>query len=409
MHDVELYRQILGLPEPWSVTDVKLDLKGGRVEVLVTHPEGLRWACPQCGRELAVHDHAAERSWRHLDTCQLQTVLRARVPRVNCAEHGVLQIKVPWAEARGRFTALMERWIIDVLQQCATVSGACRLLRLSWDEVFGVMERAVRRGQVRKQPRVLRQIGVDEKAFRKGHSYTTIVSDIERSTIEYLADERTRESLEGFYSTLTPRQRDGIEGVAMDMWEPYIQATRANVPEAPRKIVFDRFHIMQHVGQAVDAVRKAEHRALRAAGDETLTRTKYLWLHSQENLTDARREQLSLLLGQNLKVARAWAIKESLRRLWDYQREGWARRYFARWFFWATHSRLEPMRKVAYMLKRRLDNIVTYCRLRITNAVAEGINSKLMAIKRRACGYRNPEHFKIAAYFFCGGLDLYPR
>lgn len=409
MRDVELYRQILGLPEPWSVTEVNLDLKAGRVEVLVSHAEGLRWTCPECGRELAVHDHAAERSWRHLDTCQLQTVLRARVPRVNCPEHGVLQIKAPWAEARARFTQLMERWIIDVLQQCATVSGACRLIGLSWDEVFGVMERAVRRGQARKRPQILRQIGVDEKAFRKGHSYTTIVSDIERSTIEYLADERTRESLEGFYSSLTSQQRDGIEAVALDMWEPYIMATQAQVPQAPRKIVFDRFHIMQHVGQAVDTVRKAEHRALRAAGDETLMRTKYLWLHSQENLTQERRDQLAILLGQNLKVARAWAIKESLRRLWDYRREGWARRYFARWFFWATHSRLEPMRKVAHMLKRRLDNIVTYCRLRITNAVAEGINSKLMAIKRRACGYRNSEHFKIAAYFFCGGLDLYPR
>jgi len=400
MRDVDLYRQILGLPEPRSVTGVNLDLQAGRVEVRVSHPEGLRWACPQCGNELAVHDHAPERSWRHLDTCQLQTVLQARVPRVNCPEHGVLQVKAPWAEARGRFTALMERWIIDELQQCATVSGACRLLRLSWDEVFGVMERAVRRGQMRKQPRILRQIGVDEKAFRKGHSYTTIVSDIERSTIEHLANERTRQSLEEFYRSLTAPQRDGIEAVALDMWEPYIMATKAQLPEASRKIVFDRFHIMQHIGQAVDTVRKAEHRALRALGDETLAGTKYLWLHSQENLTDSRREQLSLLLDQNLKVARAWAIKEALRRLWNYRREGWARRYFARWFYWATHSRLQPIRKVAHMLKRRLDNIVTYCRLRITNAVAEGINSKL--------GYRNPEHFKIAAYFYCGGLDLYP-
>lgn len=409
MRDVELYRQILGLPEPWCVADVKLDLERNRIEVQVTHPEGLRWSCPRCGKELAVHDHAPERTWRHLDTCQLQTLLRARVPRVECAEHGVLQIMVPWAEARSRFTLLMERWIIDVLHQCATVSGACRLLRLSWDEVFGIMERAVRRGQARKRPQVLRRLGVDEKAFRKGHSYTTIVSDIERSTIEYLADERTRASLEGFYASLTPEQRDGIEAVAMDMWEPYLQATNAGVPGASRKIVFDRFHIMQHVGQAVDAVRKAEHRALRAEGDDTLTRTRYLWLYSRENLPDARRAQLRALLGQNLKVARAWAIKEALRRLWDYHREAWARRYFARWFCWATHCRLEPMRQVAHMLKRRLDNILTYCRLRITNAAAEGINSKLMAIKRRACGYRNPAHFKIAAYFYCGGLDLYPR
>jgi transposase len=409
MRDVELYRKILGLPDPWVVREVKLDLAGQRVEVEVDHPAGQAWSCPKCGQALPLHDHAPERSWRHLDTCQLQTILKARVPRVACPEHGVLQVTVPWAEPRSRFTQMMERWIIDVLQQCATVSGACRLLHLPWDAVFGVMQRAVKRGQVRKGPLSLRRIGVDEKAFRKGHSYTTIVSDIDRSTIEYMADKRTRESLAGFYETLSETQREQIQAVAMDMWEPYLQATSAHVPDASEKIVFDRFHIMQHVGQAVDTVRKAEHRALRAEGDNTLARTKYLWLYSRENLPDVRRAQLRKLMGQNLKVARAWAIKEALRHLWDYRREAWARRYFRSWFHWATHSRLEPMRQVAHMLKRRLDNILTYCRLRITNAVAEGINSKLMAIKRRACGYRNPEHFKTAAYFFCGGLDLYPR
>lgn len=409
MRDVELYRQILGLPDPWAVADVKLDLAGQRIEVQVEHPKGHPWSCPHCSKPLPLHDHAPERSWRHLDTCQLQTILKARIPRVDCPEHGVVQINVPWAEPRSRFTLMMERWIIDVLQQCATVSGACRLLHLPWDAVFGVMQRSVKRGQARKGPLSLRRIGVDEKAFRKGHSYTTIVSDIDRSTIEYLADERTRESLAQFYKALTPAQCEQIEAVAVDMWEPYLQATTAHVPDAAKKIVFDRFHIMQHVGQAVDTVRKAEHRALRAEGDNTLTRTKYLWLYSRENLPETRQEQLRNLMGQNLKVARAWAIKEALRHLWSYQREGWARRYFKRWFCWATHSRLEPMRKVAHMLKRRLDNILTYCRLQITNAVAEGINSKLMAIKRRACGYRNPEHFKTAAYFFCGGLDLHPR
>jgi transposase len=147
----------------------------------------------------------------------LQTILKARIPRVDCPEHGVVQIIVPWAEPRSRFTAMMERWIIEVLQQCATVSGACRLLHLPWDAVFGVMERAVKRGQSRKGPLSVRRVGVDEKAFRKGHSYTTIVSDIDRSTIEYMADERTRASLAGFYEALTPDQREQIQAVAMDM------------------------------------------------------------------------------------------------------------------------------------------------------------------------------------------------
>ena len=409
MRDVELYRQILGLPDPWRVTGVTLDEPGQRIVVQVDYAAGHRWCCPQCGKTLPLHDHAPERSWRHLDTCQLQTIVKARIPRIDCPEHGVVQINVPWAESHSRFTLMMERWIIDVLQQCATVSGACRLLHLPWDAVFGVMQRAVKRGHARKQPLPLCRIGVDEKAFRKGHSYTTIVSDIDRSTIEYMAEERTGQSLAGFYQTLTPARREQIQAVAMDMWEPYLQATTEHVPGAAHKIVFDRFHIMQHVGQAVDSVRKAEHRALRAEGDNTLARTKYLWLYSRENLPDTRREQLRDLMGQNLKVARAWAIKEALRQLWRYRSEAWARRYFKRWFYWATHSRLKPMQQLAHRLKGRLDNILTYCKLRITNAVAEGINSKLMAIKRRACGYRNPQHFKTAAFFFCGGLDLYPR
>ena len=110
----------------------------------------------------------------------------------------------------------------------------------------------------------------------------------------------------------------------------------------------------------------------------------------------------------NLKVGKAWAIKESLRELWEYRHSGLAHRFFKKWYAWASHSRLEPVKKVANMLKEHLENVLTYCRHRVTNAVAEGLNSKIMAIKRRACGYRNKEHFKIAIYFYCGGLNLYP-
>jgi transposase len=320
-----------------------------------------------------------------------------------------LQVLVPWAEPKSRFTMLMERFTIDVLQQAATIQGACRILRMSWDEVWGVMSRAVVRGQGRKQARVIPHIGVDEKAFRKGHSYMTVVADLDRATVEYVTEDRKTESLAGFWRSLEPNQLAGVEAVAMDMWQPYIQATLAAVPGASGKIVFDRFHIMQHVGKAVDTVRKQEHRMLRKVGDETLTGSKYLWLYSKENLTADRRSWLRELMSLDLKVGRAWSMKENLRRLWSYRSVTWAQRFFRSWFGWATRSRLEPMRKVAHLLRSHLPNILTYCIHQLTNAVAEGLNSKIMAIKRRACGYRNAEHFKTAIYFFCGGLDLYPR
>lgn len=409
MRDTDLYQRILGLEKPWFVKRVDLQVAENRVDIWLEHPGGAKWPCPKCGQELPCRDHAEERAWRHLDTCQFQTHLYARIPRVECPEHGVLQVAIPWAEARSRFTILMERFVIDVLQQCATVLGACRLLRLSWDEVWGVMQRAVRRGLARKRQRPLPVIGVDEKAFKKGHKYMTVVCDLENATVEYVAEDRRSESLEAFWQSLTPEQLTAIKAIAMDMWTPYIQATIKCVADAGGKIVFDRFHIMNHMVKAVDKVRRQEHRRLSAAGDDTLKGTKYLWLYSEENLPDKHRPTLETLKELNLKVGRAWAIKESLRSLWDYSQEGWARRFFKKWFAWAAHSRLEPIRKVAVMIQTHLNNILTYCRHRVTNAVAEGLNSKIMAIKRRACGYRNKEHFKTAIYFFCGGLSLYPR
>ncbi len=378
-----------------------------RVDVWAAHSDVVAWSCPHCSQVLPVYDHAEERTWRHLDSCQFQTYLHARIPRVTCGEHGVVQVTVPWAAPRSRFTLLFERLAIDVLRQC-DVSGATRILRISWDEAWGLMERAVTRGRQRKARTVVRRIGVDEKAAAKGHTYLTLVCDLDEGTVEHIAEGRTQESLDRYYAGLTQVQLDGIEAVAMDMWEPYIQATRAHVPAAAAKIVFDRFHIMGHVGKAVDTVRKQEHRALMASGDETLKGSKYLWLYSRENVPVQQRAEFTALRHQELKVGRAWAIKEALRCLWHYvyPASGW--KFWKRWYFWATHSRLKPIRKAAETIRRHIANIVTYDQHPITNAMSEGLNSQIQKIKCMACGFRNTEHFKTAIYFHCGGLDLYP-
>lgn len=409
MRDTDFYQQILGLAEPWFVHEVDLNVAEHRVDIWVGHTPKVRWPCPQCGVPLACRDHAEQRVWRHLDTCQFQTHLHARIPRVQCPDHGVAQVRVPWAEPRSRFTALFERLAIAVLTQCATVQGACRLLGLSWDEAWGIMARAVARGQARKRAEPIRHVGVDEKAFRKGHRYMTVVCDLGRATVEHVAEGRRQESLEACFGAMSEEQRESVQAVAMDMWQPYVAATAACIPQAGDKIVFDRFHLMQHMGGAVDMVRRQEHRALTRAGDDTLKRTKYVWLYSEENLPDRLRPTLEALRDSNLKVARAWAIKESLRHLWTYRRKGWARRFLRGWHGWAIRSRLAPVVRVARMIMSHLDNILTFFDHRITNAVAEGLNSKIMAIKRRCGGFRNPEHFKTAIYFHCGGLDLNPR
>lgn len=409
MRDTELYQRVLGLSRPWFVDRVELKVPEKRVEIWVDHPPSQTWPCPRCQKSLPCRDHAEERVWRHLDTCQFQTHLHARIPRVDCPDHGVLNVMVPWAEAHSRFTMLMECLIINVLEECSTVTGACELTGVSWDEAFGVMQRAVGRGQLRKQDLPIKHLGVDEKAFRKGHSYMTVVCDLERSTVEYVAEDRKTESLAGYYQRLSPPQMAALEAVAMDMWAPYVKATMENVPLAADKIVFDRFHIMKYMNNAVDQVRRAEHRELSAEGDDLLKGTKHWWLYGYENVPDKHLRAFEAVRDQSVRTGRAWAIKETLRELWNYRSVAWARKFFKDWFGWARRSRLKPVKKVAAMLQNHLANILTYCTHRITNGVAEGLNSKIMTIKRKACGYRNKENFKTAIYFFCGGLDLDPR
>lgn len=381
MRTTELYRHLLDLRAPWRVERVAISPQEKRIEVEVRHRAGACFPCPECGLELPAYDHVAARAWRHLDSGAYRTLVRARIPRVGCLWHGVRQARLPWALPRSQFTTAFEGWAIDVLRE-TDVLGATRLLRISWDEAWGIMERAVERGQRAKRQRVLPRLGVDEKAIAKGHRYFTVVSDLDGGTVEYVGDERTYASLAGFYRSLSPEQLAGIEAVAMDMWEPFISATQAHVPGAASKIVFDRYHVMTHMVEAVDTVRKAEHKALRALGDETLSGTKYLWLYSEENLPEQHAQWFAALRGLHLKTARAWAIKESLRDLWRYQRRGWAERHWRRWYFWATHSRLQPVLKVARTLSRHLPNVLTYFEHRITNALSEALNGQIERVKK---------------------------
>ena len=407
MRDTELYRHLLGLVAPWEVDRVELSAPGGRVDVWVRHPGRTRFVCPDCERELAVYDHAEERAWRHLDSCAFLTFLHARPPRVECPEHGVRQVRLPWAEPHSRFTVLFERLAIDVLTAC-DVASAAGLLRISWDEAWHLMDRAVTRGLAAKPLVAPVHVGVDEKAAGKGQDYITVVSDLDCGTVDYVADERRQASLDGYFEKFTTEQLAGIKAVAMDMWEPFAASVREHLTDPDDKIVFDRYHLMGYLTTAVDTVRKQENKALIVAGDKSLAGSKYLWLYSAENLPARHQDRFATLRAGDLRTARAWAIKESLRHFWAYKRRGWAVKHCTRWYFWATHCRLQPIIDAAKTLKRHEPGLLSYFAHRITNAGAEGLNSRIQAIRVSARGYRNREHFKTAIYFHLGGLQLYP-
>jgi transposase len=216
----------------------------------------------------------------------------------------------------------------------------------------------------------------------------------------YVAEGRQQSSLDGFWGTLSESRKARIAAVAMDMWDPYVDSVREHLAEAEKKIVFDKFHMAKHWGEAVDQVRRQEQEVLRAAGDDRLTGTRYDWLRNPTTMAVEDRRAFPALRQSELKTARAWALKETGMTLFHYIYEGPARKHFQFqwWYNWATRSRLRPMIAVARTLKRQLENILTYLKHRITNATT----------KYTARGFRNQQNFVNAIYFHCGGLDLAP-
>lgn len=408
MRDTDLYQAVLGLSDPWRVSTVQLDPKEQRVDVWTEHIEGTKWRCPECESVCSLHDHDEERSWRHLDTCQFETYLHARVPRVRCDKHGVKLVRVPWAEPRSRFTAMFERFAIDVLRE-TDIHGAAKILGISWDEAHGIMARAVARGMARRPHTVPTYMGIDEKSLAKGYRFATVVNDLGPDHPPFVVDlfeGRGKDALVRCWSKFSLDELSHVEAVAMDMWKPYIEVVRAAV--GADKIVFDRFHIMMHMNDAVDIVRRRENKSLRELGDDRLVGSKHMWLYGRENLPDRYADHFSDLRAANLKTARAWAIKEMLRDLWERPSANAARAWYARWRTWATRSRLAPVRDVAAMIHRHLPNVLSYFTHPITNAVSEAINSTIQMLKKRAFGFRSFENFRVAVLFRCGALDLYP-
>ncbi len=226
MQDRTLYARLLGIEDPWRVTDVTLRLDEEQaVVVSVSLDPGVALRCPKCQSRGCRYD-SRERRWRHLDTMQYRTLVVADVPRVQCEKHGVIQIRVPWSDPKSRFTALFEALVIDWLKE-ASFSAVARQLSLSWDQVAGIQDRAVRRGLARREKQRPRCIGVDETSFRKGSEYITVVNDLDRTRVLWIGDHRKKQTLAAFYAELGEAGCAGLESIAMDMWAPYIASTRA--------------------------------------------------------------------------------------------------------------------------------------------------------------------------------------
>lgn len=392
----------------WQVSKVTVDEASRELLLDLSLTTSAKVACPECGRACAIYDHGRRREWRHLDTMQLKTVLRARLPRAKCPQHGPQTVRVPWADPMTRFTLAFEAHAIDVLENARSTTQACALLKIGWATADRIMGRAVARGLERRKLEDLRHVGMDEKSFLKGHNYITALNDLDRGRVLEVVQGRTEEAAVELWGKIPEKARATIKAVAMDMWQAFENAARRMVPGA--EIVHDKFHISKHLNDGVNRVRTEEHRSLLKEGDDRLKGTRWFWLHSEDNLSDAQYESFRDIKDAALKTSRAWFIKEAFRFFWVVPKSSSeAEEYFREWYRHTIHSKLDPMKKVARMLKAKLGNVVTWWRHPITNAVSEGLNSKIQSIKSAARGFHSFASYRIRILFFCGKLDLKPR
>ena len=404
MKDTALYEQLLGLKTPWSVKKVDLSLADQRVVIEVVLKRGQVWADRTDATKRAHVNGRSERQWRHLDTCQFETVIKARVPQLKYSDGTVEELTVPWAERYSRVTTLMAGFVIQLLKACPTTQAVCTLTRLSWSTVNAIMVSAVERGMLRRTEEGIAYLGIDEKSSEKGHTYASILTDIDRSRVLDLVAERKLEAAVGLLETLTEAQRTAVKAVAMDMWPAYMSATKKCMPQA--EIVHDKFHISKYLGEAVDAVRKQEHRSLSQAGTSPLVGSKWAWLRKYPDGRSAEAISFRALNRRNLKTSRAWCIKENFTQFWSYSYKGAAKRFFKAWANNAMRSRLEPVKKVVKMLRRHEQGLLNFSQHRISNACAEGFNSAIQLIKANARGFRNFTNYRARILFHCGKLDL---
>lgn len=335
--------------------------------------------------------------------------LRYRPARVACSGCGSPKVEViPWAMGKSRLSRPLIVGLATWSRLLAwdVVAG---LFGVSWWNVVQAVEYAVAYGLARRDLSTVRFLGIDELSRRRGHIYHTNVYDIgaDPKHLIWSKEGRDMKTVQAFFNFLGDDQAKRIEAICCDMWANYVEVIGERAPQA--KIVFDKFHIKRHLLEAVNNVRKAEAKALAKSHPELLKGTRYIWLKNPENLTDRQRLRLHELEKRGgLKILRAYELKELFNHLWDYQSKAWAKKYLDRWFWWATHSRLEPLKKFAWMLRDHEEGILAYFDFPIDNGAVEAMNNNAKAISHRARGFRSEKAFSLAMLHCLGDLELPP-
>jgi transposase len=400
MKDKELFQKAISM-DPWGVVSYEFDSDKGRLDLELDFPPGQTFVCPECNTEGCKVYDTDKKSWRHLNFFQYEAYLHARVPRIDCRKCGVKLVRVPWARPGSGFTLLFEA-IVMALAREMPVRAMSKILREHDTRLWRVMNHYVEEARGEADFSSVREVGVDETSSKRGHNYVTLFVDLGKPMTMFVTEGKDASTLSRFKEDFECHKGDAeaIEEICCDMSPAFIAGVEANFPHA--QITFDKFHVLKVLNEAVDKVRREEQGLI-----PELKKTRYIWLKNPKNLKDREVSVLeSLQLKKlNLKTMRAYHIRLNFQELWNQTVED-AELFLKKWYFWATHSRLEPIKEAAYTIKRHWTGILRWFKSKINNGILEAINSLVQAAKARARGYRTTKNLITMIYLIAGKFNF---
>ncbi len=400
MNEKELFRAALGLSPPWFVARIEFSEESRRLDIHLDFPKGSLFACPVCGKPSSVHD-TSERTWRHLNFFQHETYLHARQPRVDCDEHKVRTAEVPWSRPGAGFTLLFEALVMMLAGGGMTPNAIGRQVGEHDTLIWRILRHYVDEARARMDASEVRAVGVDETSRAKGHRYVTVFMDLKKPRVLFVTEGKGASTVREFKMDLAAHggRPEGVSEFCLDLSPAFQSGIKTNFPDS--HMTFDPFHLTKIVNEAVDEVRRRE-----VAERPELMGTRYVWLKNEWNHTAKQRDIFQALRGSTLKTARAYQLKSVFQDLFACRDLEQGEGFLKRWYFWATHSRLEPMIKAAKTIKRHWDGVIRWFESEVSNGLLEGMNSLIQAAKTRARGYRNVQNFITTIYLIGSKLEF---
>ena len=402
----ELFQMALNVTDPWFVKELNFDIESKRLDVYIDFKKGSTFDYIDQSEALnevgcKVYD-TKNKTWKHLNFFEHECYLHARVPRVKLDNGKVKSIVAPWEGLSNGFTLLFEALLLQ-LCQAMPVSKVAAITKTSDDKLWRMLEKYIDQTRSHEDFKEITSIGMDETSRAKGHEYITLFVDLKERRTIFITEGKDNTTIERFTEDF--RQHNGvidnITDVSCDMSPAFIKGVNTYLPKA--QITFDKFHILKIINEAVNSVRKQE-----VSINKLLTGTKYIWLKNYNNLTEKQKETLDSLTlsNMNLKTMKAYNIRQSFQDIYQATTKEEFETYLKKWYFWATHSRLDPIIKAAKTIKKHWDGIVRWHESKINNGILEGLNSVIQATKSKARGYKTFKNYKIIVYLLTGKLDF---